>query len=189
MYNFLIVCGYANAGKTTLLKKLKNVNICSTSVVLDYATARVIRGLFQLDAPIDTIARGLQQKTVEIQGLTSRELKISMAEEVIVPTFGRAAIVRAALEQAKVDDLNIMESIGGEELTLLLGFLNERRDKYKVVNLRSPDELKGVDIRELAGKGLTEDLGRNPLLLPDFWVKKNTGDAARFKKYVISEMA
>lgn len=154
---FLIICGYANTGKTTLMNK-SGMNICSTSVVLDRITARFIQTFYQPFRTLPDIEADLRNKTIKIGQMCARQLKIAVAEEVIVPTLGRESLVRSALRDAEELGINLFESIGGEELLLIIKEIEQAGHSYHIVNLLHADSQPGIDKRELAGCGLTVGL-------------------------------
>ena len=86
-----------------------------------------------------------------------RKHKITAAEEVLVPVYGRESFACAAAK--KIFDIPdrtvVMETIGGEEWNLLQrAIITEahwREENFKIFrfNVRRDSELSGVDIRVL----------------------------------------
>lgn len=148
---YIIVCGYARAGKTTFLAKLP-YPVLSTSVVLDELCKAVITNLtWGYNPTAFALDSFLKDKIGTHLGLSGREFKIRVAEKVIVPILGRKALVSAMFKDLPQDGgIKIIESIGGEELGLITDYLNDYDDEYGIINLRHIDEQPGVDIRELA---------------------------------------
>jgi hypothetical protein len=150
--NILIICGFARTGKSTLVNELKEEDwsIASTSQVLDDICYRLLGILDVQDVNFEKKTGTVYSGRYEY---TPREFKINVAEEVIVPVFGREAIVKASFKGCYSSNI-VCESIGGDELDLLLNYIrrNYPASPVLVLNMRSALELKGVDIRKLAIK-------------------------------------
>lgn len=149
MNTIIFICGYANSGKSSLLDKSKYPST-STSVVLDFVAARVEKYILGSDQPLDILSNRF--KTKEIAG--SRGKKIALAEGVLIPIFGRSLLVEKALSLMPEGDVILFESIGGEELQLAQQIAYDLGYLTLAINVRHPEELKGVDIRELALAGV-----------------------------------
>lgn len=162
MQKLIIICGYSNVGKTWVLDDLqrRGHQILSTSKVLDDFTARLVKIVDGSD--IQKTIQQLLTKQGTVLNQPPRQLKINLAENLIVPVFGREAIVQAALKKISLasEGLVFFESIGGEELILLVRSIDKtyKSCDYQILNLRHVDEKPGVDIRELAGEGQTVSL-------------------------------
>lgn len=162
--HYIIVCGYARAGKTTFLAK-QPYPVLSTSVVLDQLCAAVINEV--VGVPFDPeevfdLDNFLKNKVGTLYFKTAREIKIAMAEKVIVPILGRRAIVEAIFKDIAQDGgVKIIESIGGEELGLIIDYLDDHNDTCGIINLRHIDEQPGVDIRKLAPDILSHTIWLN----------------------------
>jgi hypothetical protein len=150
--NILIICGHAKTGKSALINELREEcwSVASTSAVLDELCYQIL-DVFDIQ-DIDLVnKKGIID--VGRYEYTPREFKIKIAEQVIVPMFGREAMVEISFKNC--DEYNIVcESIGGEELDILLAYIrkNYPDSPVLVLNMRSALELKGVDIRKLATK-------------------------------------
>jgi hypothetical protein len=143
---------YKMTHNTSLVNELKEEcwSVASTSNVLDVICYNLLDIMdvqdIDFEKKLGTIFSGRYE-------YTPREFKIKVAEEVIVPMFGREAIVEASFKNC--DEYNIVcESIGGAELDILLAYIRKNfpDSPVLVLNMRSALELKGVDIRKLATK-------------------------------------
>jgi hypothetical protein len=152
MKDILILCGYSRSGKTSLLNELKEEgwSVASTSQVLDTICYRLLN-LYGITG-VDFENKKGDVDTGQIR-YTPREFKIAVAEDIIAPLIGRESLVRASLKRCNKDKL-VCESIGGDELDILLDIIkNDHPDsRVLVLNMRSALELTGVDIRKLATK-------------------------------------
>jgi hypothetical protein len=146
--NIILIGGYARSGKSTSVQLLRDRGIPC------YSTSASL---------YDTYAR-LKEVYPELHHLdpdnkqVSRQRMIALAEEVIVPVFGRESIVMACvkwLEQVYEmgHETVAIETIGGNELELL-----ERGLKYwsqhplfitAAINIRSDTEEPDADSRRL----------------------------------------
>lgn len=150
MKTILVIGGYSRSGKTSSLSILRNLGIpyFSTSVLLDNFIESLER---EFGVPIPT----------EVE--ERRRHKITSAEKVLVPIFGRQIFsvkaAQAAMESE--DDVVLIESIGGEEWELMAKAIGniayERLMNYRVYrfNVRSEREIPGVDIRQLLNNAVT----------------------------------
>lgn len=156
---YIIVCGYARAGKTTFLAK-QPYPVLSTSVVLDELCKAVITNLTSGYSHTGfDINSFLKDKEGTHLGKDGRDFKITMAEKVIVPILGRQTLVNTVFKDIPQDGgVKIIESIGGEELSLIIQYLDDNHDQYGIINLRHVDEQPGVDIRQLAPQILSHTI-------------------------------
>jgi hypothetical protein len=140
----LFISGLARSGKTSTIDYLKSQGIpcLSTSVLLHQTYQNLIStGLL---AP--------NHYWKESNKPQLRKTLITLAEEVIVPVFGRESFAQTVIRQANEYPLPLVavETIGGEEFKLGLETLEK---PYFCWNIRREGELKGVDIRELLEEG------------------------------------
>lgn len=162
----LFIGGYARAGKQTALDYLKSLGIPC------YSTSALLHQTYQ-----NLYKTGLLQPNLywgeENKPELRREL-IVLAEEVLVPVFGREVFSHTVIRQVNLStaSLVVVETIGGEEFKLGLEVL---RKPYLCWNIRRDEELKGVDIRELLegediwNNGSIEELHRKIERELDLW--------------------
>lgn len=153
----LIIGGYARSGKSTFIKMARaaDISAASTSELLDFLCYRVYLSLL-MDWSNETILEedfldSLSKKS----GLVckdERALKIAVAEEVVVPLFGRKeGIVRPTVEYIKQseDDVFVIESIGGEEFDILIDMLGKDKYDIQLLNIVTEKFNNVDDIRQL----------------------------------------
>lgn len=167
----LVIGGYSKAGKTSSINYLENVHgavVVSTSAML-HAVSSKLNGWNSYD--ID------KSHPISINGVkypTYRDYLIWLAEEVLVPIFGReifgiTAAIRA-ISGLEDSDLVVVESVGGEEYEFFerhLSFL-DTSDVVKVnVNILRDGRNGGDDLRvplpnavNVANDSTREDLGK-----------------------------
>ncbi len=186
----VIYSGMAQAGKTTrvnpTLRKL-GFTVMSTSILLDKFTSKTLMSLvntkfnpekrdlmyyFTMNHPVG------EHGTLYFQGdlMSRRELKIRLAEEVLVPLFSRTIFAHRVAQQA-IDSVKegrkvAIESVGGEELDLMLTYLFKFHGKLKMFNVKGSEQLPaGTDLRKLIpGVPMfdTDDVDRLRLDLQDY---------------------
>jgi hypothetical protein len=149
MSKIIFIGGYSRAGKSSTLKILKNLEIpCySTSALLHQTYQRLIKAKlksFKLDYEM-------------YDGNNKAEIRqelITLAEDVLVPTFGREIFAHTVILQANLDPAPIVavETVGGEEFKLGLEVIEKTHVCW---NIRRDSELKGVDLRELLEGGVS----------------------------------
>ena len=153
---FVVICGYARSGKSTALERLEDsINVVSTSREVDYLVC-LHHNLprYFVDHLRNKRDDLLQEATLDYHS-SCRELKIEYSESEYIPKFGRKALVESSVfnqldTYSKPNHINVFESIGGEELEII----KDLYDIVGVINIRSNDEQKDVDIRQLDPEGL-----------------------------------
>jgi len=139
MTQIIYVGGYANSGKSSTIKKFKELGIpaYSTSLALHDICTRLLKHTFKVKPKelveesyceykdykimsnmfFGSLDRGYILNTAE---LNVRDFMISVAEEVLVPVVGREAFVLALMKKIKSDNhpLVVIETIGGDEYEL-----------------------------------------------------------------------
>ena len=149
MRKLIIISGFSRSGKTTAIDFLVNNDYynASTSRVLGRFTEAVIK--FLANETIDTDDK---DASVEINGgcMTSRRLKIGIAEDCIAPTFSRRALMMSFYDTIVRSRQNVVyEAFSYEEYHLFLSLYREYFDSIEVIIIRRDSELIGVDGREL----------------------------------------
>jgi hypothetical protein len=142
MKTILAVGGMSRSGKSTSLAFLKTLGIptVSTSVLLDQVIEN-LSGSFNLSIPSDVEQR--------------RRHKIKIAEDVLVPVFGREMFAGTAARHIfqYQSPTVVTETIGGEEFNLLQKAISTEASQkdinYRIFrfNVKKLTELSGVDIR------------------------------------------
>lgn len=167
-HNITLYSGYANSGKSSrvnvALEKL-GYTILSTSQELDIFTDNLFQVLF--DSRFNNkyrnahyqanISKTLSDKIKSYNctgGLKSRrQLKIDLAEKVLVKQFDREIFARAVAKKAValLDQKHkvAIESVGGEEAQIILEYLETRYISPRLFNVRASVEKPGVDLRKL----------------------------------------
>lgn len=166
----LVIGGYSKAGKTSSINYLENVHgavVVSTSAML-HAVSSKLNGWNSYD--ID------KSHPISINGVkypTYRDYLIWLAEEVLVPIFGREIFGITAANKAvrglEDNDLVVVESVGGEEYEFFekhLSFI-DTSDATKVnINVVREGRNGGDDLRvplpdaaTLTNDSTREDLG------------------------------
>jgi len=136
----IIIGGYARSGKSTTVRILRNtfnIPCYSTSEVLHQVTNNLLTKTFDRPIPTDVNEK--------------RALCISVAEDALVPVFGRQVFAQAVAAKA-LSDLSpvvAIESVGGEEYMLLLDCLAGQPYQQFNWNLRRTHERAGIDLRKL----------------------------------------
>jgi hypothetical protein len=183
----VIVGGYGRSGKTSLLREIaKDYPVFSTSQYLDAVCSALLESGKPLSA--DTFMQYhyglmdesgkyismLQNKNDELClslcGQTCRQLKIYVAEQIIVPYVGRdVGIVQPTIRKLLESQgrIRFLESIGGDEYVLAKQALIAEGFETLAVNIRSATEEACIDIRQLlpsdARIGFDADEWYNPL--------------------------
>ncbi len=156
MKRIIFLGGYARSGKSTAVTLLREMEIpCfSTSEFLYTVAARIwsIGGSYNttLQQLKNTLPDAILWNT---GGLTKRQFLIHVAENVIVPSYGRGEgivkpVMNQALEELDISPIVAIETIGGFEYQQLLACVPDYAT-YIPVNIRRHTELAGADIREL----------------------------------------
>jgi hypothetical protein len=148
MKTALLVSGYSRAGKSTTLNHISgsypDVKVVSTSALLSTMASSFITSQRCEQAIAKQVVDTKDDYTCKsLSGLTVRELKIAIAEQVIVPFFGRfEGLVLPALRAAVEDGVEkvIFETIGGEEATLAADYLRKNGYTLKQANMTCPTE-------------------------------------------------
>lgn len=139
--NILFIGGYANSGKSSLLRDFEAMGIAT------FSTSRICHMLLD-------VACG---EKVDTKIPANRARMIDFIENGLVPQFGRKSIALAAAGDAW-DHYNsaiesvVIETIGGDELQHMLEFLSSELvccSKIHFVNCRSSAEKPNVDRRKL----------------------------------------
>lgn len=145
MNKIIFIGGYARSGKDETLKILENLGIpCySTSSLLH----KFYHNLYSTELIDQFFIPDLTDKP------SFRNLLITLAEDVLVPTFGREIFAHTVIRQANLDPAPIVavETVGGEEFRLGLEVIKK---EWACWNIRRDSELKGVDLRELLDGGV-----------------------------------
>lgn len=153
----VFVGGYAEAGKTTTLNRLKDegLTVFSSSELLHSVTWRIVAGILGTDKAnqLENKAKNYSLKTLLGIDDTVRGLYILIAEAILVPVFGREifahTVARKALQAS--DDLVFIETIGGREHALAEEHIQLLNPTALVLNLnlRRVGENKEADSRQL----------------------------------------
>jgi hypothetical protein len=149
--------GYSRSGKSSVLDALRVLGypVVSTSQTLDMLAIPVIQLKIKMDT--DRLTRLLRTKSSDFDyaiqqafGVNSRDLKIAIAENMIVPTIGRLeGIVRPTVNRIEFgkSPLVFFETIGGDEYQMALDCMPDNVI-IKEVNMVSDAQLSSVDIRK-----------------------------------------
>lgn len=157
----VLISGYARAGKTSIISELGH-NVYSTSKYLDLVCSGMLVGselqnstdwpeLYRTVELNHKYVKDFQSKNENIAppGYTIRSFKIMVAEDIIVPLYGRERGL--IIPTLWVVDYNApviyIETIGGEEAECIKNHLPNH--KIIPINIRSKGEQAGVDIRQL----------------------------------------
>lgn len=120
--------GYARTGKTTLLTELKGRNwlVVSSSEILHKVTEKVLK---EFNPELYDKYMAIPDKDADLayrkgKPISKRDMLIMVAEEILVPMFGREifalGVAKAAASGLEGHHVGcIIESIGGEELSLI----------------------------------------------------------------------
>ena len=148
MGEIIFIGGYSRAGKTSTLNYLKTQGIptYSTSALLHQTYRRLI------EAKLKSLKRDFNIYDGNNKAELRQEL-ITIAEDVLVPVFGREIFTHTVIRQANLDPAPIVavETVGGEEFRLGLEMIKK---EWVCWNIRRDNELKGVDLRELLEGGV-----------------------------------
>jgi NADPH-dependent 7-cyano-7-deazaguanine reductase QueF-like protein len=148
MGKIIFIGGYGRSGKSSTLEILKSLDIpCySTSVLLHQTYRRLV------EAKLKSFKLDFNMYDGNNKAEIRQEL-ITLAEDVLVPTFGREIFAHTVIRQANLDPVPIVavETVGGEEFRLGLEVIEK---EYVCWNIRRNSELKGVDLRKLLVKGV-----------------------------------
>lgn len=135
--DYLIIGGYANAGKTTLIREIEEVyptNVSSLSRVCH----RIIEAW--TGEPINTKDPVVRQRFIRF------------IEEGLMTHVDREKMVESCIMYPEEGRINIIETIGGEELKIFRRFILGC-GSY-MVNVRSTAEQEGIDKRVLLPAGI-----------------------------------
>ena len=183
----IILSGYARSGKSTFLEVAKDLDcgVVSTSEILHDFTNLLIRRL--LGVRIDTknksdmttlwfnIKQGVTSRTSIVSWL-SRDILINIAENCLVPVFGRDVFGLAAAKKIihSRHKTLVYEAFNKSECDSMLHFLSslDGLDNYEVhvVTIVRDDAEPGVDGRELL-RGIydEQDAVKSDCLISNNW--------------------
>jgi hypothetical protein len=151
MKTIICVGGYARAGKSTTVEILESLDIpvFSASRFLHKAVDLTKGTVFEPWAA----AIKLTDIAVDIVPPSERMQCITMAERILVPTFGRKLFAHAMFDGLTAVDNQIVaiETIGGDEWQEFANLAEGHR--LVIWNVRSEREQPGIDIRELIPDG------------------------------------
>lgn len=141
----IFIGGYACSGKTSTLEILKKLGIPC------YSTSALIHKVYKelaLSGLLSSKKLWGKENKPEL-----RECLITLAEDVLVPAFGREIFAHTVIRQANFNPAPVVavETVGGEEFRLGLKVIEK---EYFCWNIRRDSELKGVDLRELLEGGI-----------------------------------
>jgi hypothetical protein len=162
-----VLTGYAQSGKSESSRYVRSKGwrtVATGDIVYDVA-ARIVSSLIK-ELTYDEAMKLLRAKKylwdfdLHLTGpedvdslatcydLDDRQFKIKVAEEIIVPVFGREGIVSAAWKNVTSQEGHtpiLIESIGGEEYDILCNLLNNSRSVYHAATIciRRDSELPG----------------------------------------------
>jgi hypothetical protein len=191
----VLIGGYSRSGKTSILSELsKRYPVASTSQYLDLVCSSLLcypsiptEAAYHLfldgEIPEDEyyvpvlIAKN-DPLVLELAGMTCRNYKIHVAEDIIVPAKTRdMGIVFPTLCKAiRADDpLIFFETIGGEESEILKKYLLAAGYKVKSVNIVCKTGVSGNDIR----KPLKE--AESFLFEPEEWYSEFEGISSAYR--------
>lgn len=154
----IIIGGFARSGKTETLKYLQDIygySVYSSSKKLHQVAAKLLN-LHTPKIPVEEFAEMLKDKengsvVFGNKEYESREFLIKIAEGILVPSFSRnlfpGAIIWELLNERPARA--VIETIGGEEWSILRSELDLRGLVYKTYNIRSVRERPSVDYRKL----------------------------------------
>lgn len=161
MKNVIVVCGYTNSGKSTVINHLRDIGIpavSSSEHIHDVASTRLASRLrITKEEAQELIHRLKRTSEILIDGMTARQYLIHTAEEYLVKTFGRRdGIVKPTFDRGVVmtGDTFAMESIGGIEFEILKDLCHESGVSLRVLAVRRKTEQPGVDIREIPAEAI-----------------------------------
>lgn len=144
----IIICigGFSNSGKSTTVKILESlgVPVFSASRFLHKAVDLANETFFKADRP----------DPINYRWPTNRQQCITMAEEILVPTFGRRLFAHAMFDGVieSPERIVAIESIGEAEWEEFAKLA--RGHHLEIWNIRSLTEKPGIDIRELIPDGM-----------------------------------
>jgi hypothetical protein len=179
--SIIFVSGYARAGKSTFINYAESLGhgAESTSKILYEVATNILVQLFGFSQrKAESI---LADKTASfswrcwwntddsygnnsLSKVPHRSFLIKVAERILVPVFGRELFARQSVIRALRNDsaLVFVETIGGDEFDASLVALDEtvgrlpeaQQPKVFKVNVRSPQEERDADYRQLLPHGL-----------------------------------
>ena len=169
----IFIGGLARSGKSSTLEILKKLGIPC------YSTSALLHQTYQklIEAKLKSLKRDFEMYDVNNKAELRQEL-ITLAEDVLVPTFGREIFAHTVIRRANTDPAPIVavETVGGEEFRLGLEVIKK---EWICWNIRRDSELKGVDLRELLegaadiwNNGSLQDLEKRVVRELD-WIKWN----------------
>lgn len=149
MKKLIIVSGYAQSGKTSMVNYIKTkygYNIASTSEVLgrfSEAIAKHVAGVY-----INTDDKR-QSAYINKRVLSSRDLKIAIAENCIAPILSRKVLVCGFENGIRNSDVTVYEAFNYEEYNDFLSLYAKYFSTIDIVIVRRHSEKPDVDEREL----------------------------------------
>jgi hypothetical protein len=189
----LYLTGYARSGKSTILKKLEYHNFISLSTSA-YLTDVTLEYFGEPSCNADLVLAKdpeYDEFFYDVYGFGIREAKIYVAEEIIVPKFGRKeGLVRPAVLASLPKSLKcvpyvVCEVFNLEELTAWESVLSDLAEDQGVdyiptyLALRRTTELTDVDGRELVGKNIFNNGSLDNTILSILWEVSKKGIAYR----------
>lgn len=148
MGTIIFIGGFSRSGKSSTLEILKKLGIPC------YSTSALLHQTYQslIKAKLKSFKRDFNMYDDNNKDELRQEL-ITLAEDVLVPVFGREIFAHTVIRQANLDPAPIVavETVGGEEFRLGLEVIKE---EWVCWNIRRDGELKGVDLRELLDGGV-----------------------------------
>ena len=163
----LTLNGYSRTGKSTVVKKLVKLGWVSASTT-DYLTVATIQyyGLHINETTIkDFTDKENDGYYLMRYGMTTRDMKVYVAEDVLVPDYGRySGLVKPTVDM-ELDELFLVkkrseykvlvETVTLEEYEMFKTALRQRCqdiDFLEPIYLERDGSLKGVDLRKPFGK-------------------------------------
>jgi hypothetical protein len=158
MKDLIILNGLANAGKTTSLNYLKekyDYKVYGSSQLLHNVTSKICN-VYNSKMSIKDYKEILLDKENGVivfgeKEYNSRSFLIKIAEEILVPVFGRtlfmSSIIFTILNEKP--EKAVIECIGGDEWIKLQFLLETYKLPYRVLTIRSIREKEGIDIRKI----------------------------------------
>ena len=170
----LTVNGYSRTGKSTVCRMLAKLGWVKASTT-DYLTTATIE-YYGLELNQSTIADFTNKQNdgyyLARFGIGTRDMKIHVAESVLVPEYGRleglvSPTVNIALKElsATKGQKLLIETVNYSEYSMFVRCLESRQSQYLRFNLLEPiylerdRMLKGVDLREPFGKAIDNNVG------------------------------
>lgn len=130
----LMVGGYAESGKSTLIQNLRSQ----------------AQGVISLSETCHEIARELEPNRCRINTKEPRERErmINFIENGLMKHVGRESMVKSVMKSYQPG--SVIETIGGEEMLHYIDCLPDEQIRYTVlINVRSTEEKPLADLRQL----------------------------------------